>query len=172
MCNTPWSFLLQRQRMGVGDRWLFLLKSSSRLCSNRQRCLSYIIWQLTRELCMMEKDSWWTWIGRDSSGKPQWRDQPRTLTGFCGQVQGAACVSPGSSKSERCSYAEWRQKLCPRRGTLGIWTSYSLLGFASSGCSTQQKCYPGGGGTGGGGGVKFFFLFVGWEGRRNKWKDI
>ena len=97
---------------------------------------------------MMEKDSCWSWIGRDSSGKPQWRDQSHTLTGFCGQVQGAACVSPGSSKNERCSYAEWRQKLCPRRRTLGIWTSYSLLGFASSGCSIQQKCHPGRGGTG------------------------
>lgn len=78
------------------------------------------------------------------------------------------CVcSPGPTKSERRSYVEWRQQLCLMRGIISIWTSYSLLGFASSRGRNANK-----GEEGQAGGERKALLYVGWEGRRTKWKDI
>lgn len=148
-----------------------LLKPRARLCSSWQLCLSSAICQLTRELCMMERDNRWSRIGRDSSGKPRRGEQQSTLKGFCGQVQGAVPGSPGASESERCSWAEWKQELCPqerdiRHLNLPLSPRLCLLrmlnpaGMLLRGRRDRREVEG------------KFILFVGWEGRRNKWKDV
>lgn len=80
---------------------------------------------------------------RDSSvGTAAW-----TSKGFCGQVRSRVRL-PRGSKSESSSMQREGRSCVPRRGTLSIWSSHSVLACASSGCSTQQKWCSGGGGTG------------------------
>lgn len=97
---------------------------------------------------MMEKDSCWSWIGRDSSGNPQWRDQPvlpwQASVGRCKEQCG--CLLSLARVRDAPMRSEGRSCV-PGEGHLAIWTSHSLLGFTSSGCFTQPKCYTGGGGT-------------------------
>lgn len=99
-------------------------------------------------------------------------------------AEGPACV-PWQASAGRCK--EQREPLlglvrmrdapmqsegmkkCPRRGTLGMWTSCSLFSFTSS---RQQRCYPRGRRDKQKVEWTDFFLFGGWEGRKYKWKDI
>lgn len=83
------------------------------------------------------------------------------------------CEGPSGPAGVRAAPMQREGRSCvPRRGTLGIWASHSLLGCASSGCSSQQKCYSGGGGTGGRWKESLFYLWGekggGTSGRRFK----
>lgn len=151
--------------MGAEDHWLFLLKSSPQLCT-----YNFSIWQLTRELCMMEKDSYQRLIGRDSSGKPQQRDQPAYLDRL---LQAGA----RSSGSLSWVWQDWEMLLCrvkARRSVPGeghLASEPPVLSSASAPPDSRDAT-QGGGGTSRRWSEQIFFQFGGWEGRNYKWKDI